>query len=59
MNDLRVTIGAFFAIVGIVLIPMASARAELTEWPVNLYAGVAMLVFGCIMLWLARGARRG
>ena len=54
MDDLRIPIGAFFAIVGVFLVTVPSARAPLTEVPVNLYAGVSMLIFGGVMLWLAR-----
>ena len=54
MNDLRVPIGIFFAIVGILLVTAPSARAPLTEVPVNLYAGLSMLLIGGVMLWLAR-----
>jgi uncharacterized membrane protein YhhN len=54
MNDLRIPIGIFFAIVGVLLVAAPSARAPLTELPVNLYAGLSMLLFGGVMLWLAR-----
>jgi hypothetical protein len=54
MDDLRIPIGIFFAIVGVLLVTVPSARAPLTEVPVNLYAGVSMLIFGGVMLWLAR-----
>ena len=54
MNDLRIPIGIFFAIVGLLLVTVPSARAPLTEVPVNLYAGLSMLLFGGTMLWLAR-----
>jgi hypothetical protein len=53
MNDLRIPIGIFFTIVGILLETVPSARAPLTEVPVNLYAGLSMLLFGGAMLWLA------
>jgi hypothetical protein len=53
MNDLRIPIGIFFAIVGVLLVTVPSARAPLTEVPVNLYAGLSMLLFGGVMLWLA------
>jgi hypothetical protein len=54
MNDLRLPIGIFFAIIGVLLLTVISARAPLTEVPVNLYAGLSMLIFGGAMLWLAR-----
>ncbi len=56
MQDLRWPIGIFFAILGTILAAMPHARAPLTETPVNLYTGIAMLVFGGVMLWLARRA---
>jgi hypothetical protein len=60
MNDLRVPIGLFFAATGVILLIAAfaipDARAELTSVNVNLYSGISMLVFGSVMLWLARRA---
>ena len=59
MEDLRTPIGLFFTIVGIILLAVgatSSARAPLTDINVNLYAGLAMLVFGGTMLWLSRRA---
>ncbi len=60
MNDLRTPIGLFFLIVGIILIgaglAMPGDRAILTNVNVNLYCGISMLVFGSVMLWLARRA---
>ena len=60
MDDLRIPIGSFFVILGVMLLiafftitkgpPLASPR-------VNLWCGLAMLVFGAIMLWLARRGR--
>jgi hypothetical protein len=54
MNDLRIPIGVFFILLGVVLVAMPGARAPLTDVPVNLYAGSAMLLFGAGMVWLAR-----
>jgi hypothetical protein len=54
MKDLRLPIGIFFSIVGLLLFTMTGARAPLTEAPVNLYGGLSMLLFGGVMLWLAR-----
>ncbi len=57
MDDLRIPIGSFFSLLGIILLIVAfttPSRAPLTEANVNLYTGVAMLVFGGLMLWLAR-----
>ncbi len=60
MNDLRVPIGIFFALVGVILCATGLAadyRAPLESANVNLYCGASMLVFGAIMLWLARRSR--
>lgn len=60
MNDLRVPIGVFFALVGVILCAAGLAadyRAPLESANVNLYCGASMLVFGAIMLWLARRSR--
>jgi energy-converting hydrogenase Eha subunit E len=64
MLDLRIPTGAFFAIIGAILLTMGvfvpGERAALTESNVNLYCGAVMLVFGGIMLSLARrGAKKG
>ena len=59
MNDLRVPIGAFFTIVGVILLFTEFAgtlRAPLGPANVDLYCGVSMLLFGSVMLWLARRA---
>lgn len=59
MNDLRIPIGLFFSIIGLILIVVgltSSARAPLTDMNINLYAGLCMLVFGGTMLWLSRRA---
>lgn len=60
MNDLRVPIGIFFALVGVILCATSLAadyRAPLVSANVNLYCGASMLVFGAVMLWLARRSR--
>ena len=58
MDDLRMTSGLFFSLLGLILCGMGilapGTRAPLTEANVNLYTGIAMLVFGGVMLWLAR-----
>jgi uncharacterized membrane protein len=58
--DLRKPSGYFFSLLGAVLTLMGifepSARAPLTDINVNLYAGIAMLLFGIILLLLARRA---
>jgi hypothetical protein len=61
MSDLRTPIGLFFAIVGAILIVVSFTMPGpdpdlLTTVNVNLYSGIAMLVFGSVMLWLARRA---
>ncbi len=57
MRDLRIPIGIFFTLVGLILASTGVAtgnRAPLETANVNLYCGVTMLVFGGLMLWLAR-----
>ncbi len=57
MSDLRLPAGIFFSMVGIILCILglvSPSKAALTEVNVNLYSGVAMLIFGGIMLWLSR-----
>lgn len=59
-DDLRLPIGMFFLITGMILLVTAftsGSRAPLGPEDVNLYCGVSMLVFGSVMLWLARRAR--
>jgi hypothetical protein len=62
MLDLRLPTGAFFLLVGIILLGLGlfvpEARASLTEANVNLYCGIAMTAFGALMLALARRGRR-
>lgn len=57
MFDLRIPSGLFFLILGIVLVgvgAISDPRAAMTDVNVNLYAGLFMLAFGGIMLWLSR-----
>jgi hypothetical protein len=60
MWDLRTPSGWFFAILGAILcltgVFARDLRAPLTDVNVNLYAGLAMLLFGGILLWMARRA---
>jgi len=60
--DLRIPSGCFFTLLGLILLAMAvfapNTRAELTDVNVNLYCGVAMVIFGAVLLLLAAGARR-
>jgi hypothetical protein len=61
MNDLRVPIGSFFALVGAILCATgfaANYQAPLESENVNLYCGISMLIFGAVMLWLARRKSR-
>jgi hypothetical protein len=56
MTDLRTSIGAFFALVGLIVTALGalgSAPAPLDTTNVNLYSGLVMLAFGCVMLWLS------
>ena len=57
MHDLRTPIGIFFSAVGLILAITGLAtdnRAPLEAANVNLYCGVPILIFGGLMLWLAR-----
>ena len=57
MRDLRIPIGLFFTLVGLILVltgVITQNRAPLETINVNLYCGFSMLVFGGVMLWLAR-----
>ena len=58
--DLRKPSGYFFSLLGVVLtllgIVEPGMRAPLTDIDINLYVGIAMLVFGIILLLLARRA---
>jgi hypothetical protein len=58
MGDLRTPIGLFFGIIGLILVIVGvadpGARADLTQVNVNLYCGLSMVIFGSVMLWLAR-----
>ena len=60
--DLRIPSGWFFTLLGVILIVLGLAwpdlRAPLTEFNVNLYCGVFMLIFGAFLLLLARAAAR-
>jgi nicotinamide riboside transporter PnuC len=53
MSDLRKPIGFFFVLIGLALFAVPFAQAPLTTAPVNLYAGLSMVAFGGVMLWLA------
>jgi uncharacterized membrane protein len=57
MFDLRLPSGIFFAIIGALLIfmglTMTDLQAPMTTANVDLYAGLAMFVFGAVLLLLA------
>lgn len=55
--DLRLPSGTLFVLLGVILAVMGivtDARGRLTDANVNLWCGVSMLVFGGLLLWLAR-----
>ena len=57
MLDLRTPTGWFFSILGVILLVLgvfAPGHASLTALNVDLYAGLPILVFGCVMLLLSR-----
>jgi hypothetical protein len=58
VNDLRLPIGAFFVLLGLLLMTVSRAHAQLDSEPVNFFAGLVMLAFGGVMLLLAQQARR-
>ena len=61
MNDLRVPIGSFFALVGAILCIVglaANYQAPLGSANVNLDCGISMVIFGAVMLLLARRKSR-
>jgi hypothetical protein len=63
MPDLRLPVGSFFVLLGLILLGMGiltpGEHASLTDANVNLYCAFPMLVFGGLMLLLAwRAARK-
>jgi hypothetical protein len=60
--DLRIPSGFFFLGVGLLVASVGvsepATRAPLTQVNVNLYAGIAMVIFGGMLLLLARRAQR-
>jgi len=58
MWDLRTPSGLFFELIGSILCAVGligpAVRAPLTQVNANLYAGASMLLFGAMLLWLAR-----
>lgn len=61
MFDLRLPSGIFFVITGFVLVTLGlaapSTRASMTDINVNLWAGLAILLFGGLLLLLASRGR--
>jgi hypothetical protein len=61
MLDLRLPAGLFFDAVGLILTVSGLINptnvAPLTPLNINLYAGVAMLIFGTILLVLAKRSK--
>ena len=58
MTDLRTPTGYLFAILGALLTAaglFTNYSAPLMTVNVNLYAGLAMLAFAAVMLWLSKG----
>jgi Na+/melibiose symporter-like transporter len=62
MNDLRLPTGIFFSILGLILLIYAAIRPDLrpamTQVNVNLWSGLTLLIFGGVLLWLSRRAKR-
>ena len=61
--DIRFPIGALFTIIGALLTAYGAMTGESTAagsrgLPVNLWWGIALLLFGAAMLYLARRRRR-
>lgn len=58
MFDLRLPSGIFFVVTGVALVTMGlvepDMRAPLSDVNVNLWSGLAILLFGCLLLLLAR-----
>ena len=61
MNDLRVPTGLLFSLLGILLLIYAAVRpnvrAPLTNVNLNLWCGLVLVIFGGVLLWLARRTR--
>jgi hypothetical protein len=58
MWDLRTPSGLFFLMVGLILCAVGAispaTRAPLTNVNIDLYVGASMILFGGVLLWLAR-----
>ena len=57
MFDLRIPTGAFFAMIGIILLVVALFTDTPDALRVDLYCGLTMLAFGLFMLGMAWRAR--
>ena len=58
MTDLRTPTGYLFGILGALLTAaglFGGYTAPLLDVNVNLYTGLAMLLFAAVMLWLSKG----
>lgn len=51
LNQLSFVIGVFFLIVALILL-LGYLLSDQLSYPINLYTGVALLVFGMIMIRL-------
>ena len=62
MFDLRLPSGIFFVVTGVVLVTLGlvepDMRAPLSDVNVNLWSGLAILLFGGLLLLLARRKSR-
>ncbi len=60
MWDLRTPSGLLFTLLGLILCAVGlispGTRAPLAEANINLYSGVMFLVFGLLLLWMAKRA---
>ena len=60
MDDLRIPIGSFFMILGVMLLIayfVITSGPPLASLDVNLWCGIGALIFGAFMLLLARRKR--
>jgi drug/metabolite transporter (DMT)-like permease len=60
ITDLRFIIGLFFSLVGALLVILALTGSSAKEFgtSLNQWAGLAMLLFGLVMLWMNHRADR-
>ena len=50
LTDLRLIIGLFFSLSGLILLANYVAGTEANHPELNLYSGIAMILFGLLML---------